>query len=397
MQAYQQLQNLFQYFRKAVNTKLTNELLRNKEVLNNKLKLEIEQYLERECHNIEDITFHQIVKNTRFWSSEIQKIINHKLEKPTRMPNETVMAFNLREATSLIPSFDGSASNLASFIDAVNFLADITPENQVATAIKFIKIKLTGKARKGLRTNVNTFGDLIADLERRCKSKETPMSLEAKLRQLNPSNKSEFCDAVENITQDLKCLYLDQGVPDDTANSLATAAGLNTLIEKIQCNNTKVMLMSGDYPDIQLATQKVRQYNKDSNTNNVFTVQHHNYQHDRGRGGRHNKSFPINNYTTQQHYRGRGRRGNNNFRSNFRGNRNFNFRNGDYGHANSRPHYNNNNNNNQNTYPRHRDNRIYVVNQDQPGIEAPLNNQQTNGSQPNSRVPLNFLDTGYTQ
>lgn len=380
MQAYQQLQNLYQYLKKAVNTKLTCELLKEKEKLNNKLKLEIEQVLQVECHRIEDKEFHQIVKNTRYWNAEIQRIINHKLEilqlhttihktsqihslggiakttitcehapkvlsktlfknkdksnssrDSSIMPGDT-MAFNLKDATALIPSFDGSASNLPSFIDAVNLLAELTPESQVATAIKFIKIKLTGKARQGLPANINTFDDLIADIQRRCKSKETPKSLEAKFNQLNPANKNEFCDAVENITQDLKSLYLDQGVPTDTANSLATTAGLNALIEKIHCRDTQLILKAGNFTDIQSATQKVRQYvnNNPTTANNIFMTQHRNHRQGRGRGGRYDaniSSTPIRGANRQIPWR-------NNF-NNFRNNNSFHTNNR-FSHSNFR-------------------------------------------------------------
>ena len=78
MQSYSELQKLYKYFKKAINTKLSHEL--NKEKLNNALKSDIENFVRAEHSSIPELELHTIVKNTRYWNFEIQRLINHKLE-----------------------------------------------------------------------------------------------------------------------------------------------------------------------------------------------------------------------------------------------------------------------------------------------------------------------------
>ncbi|XP_058456724.1 TBC1 domain family member 31 [Malaya genurostris] len=76
--------------------------------------------------------------------------------------------FDVKQATAIVPMYDGSADSLSSFTDAVSLLAELTPANQLATALKFVKTRLTGKARLGLG-NCDTLQALADDVERRCK------------------------------------------------------------------------------------------------------------------------------------------------------------------------------------------------------------------------------------
>lgn len=65
MQSYEQLHRLYKYFKKAINTRLTPDLLREREKLNHNLKNEIEIYLQENLHHIEDTEFNIIVKKIK--------------------------------------------------------------------------------------------------------------------------------------------------------------------------------------------------------------------------------------------------------------------------------------------------------------------------------------------
>ena len=185
MQSYSELQKLYKYFKKAINTKLSPELLRNKEKLNNALKSDIECYVRAEHSSIPELELHTIVKNTRYWNFEIQRLINHKLElislhtsvnkntkslggiakttvtyerkpklKPQNSLNKTMAnpepAFDIRQATAIVQPYDGAPVGLDTFIDSVNLLKELTAAAHLQMALRFIRTRLSGKARTGL-------------------------------------------------------------------------------------------------------------------------------------------------------------------------------------------------------------------------------------------------------
>lgn len=284
MQAYWELERLFQYFKKAINT---YELLRKKEKLNQNLILKIETFLQTEYNELIDDDFHTIVKNSRHWNYEIKRIIKHKIEiikiqaakteTGSRLPmknfaNTTKMAdVDIRRATSLVPMYDGSSDQLESFVDALNLLAEITPADQTATAVRYVKTRLTKRARLGLSNNLATIQDIINDLNARCKSQEKPESLIAKLKQIKKSTTTEFCDEIENLTLKLKSLYMEKQIPEDVANSMATKVGLESLINGIPSSETKIILKAGNFTNIQEAILKVNENTSSQNAQVLFT------------------------------------------------------------------------------------------------------------------------------
>lgn len=49
--------------------------------------------------------------------------------------------------------YDGTPENLDAFVDAATLLKDYVAADQVATAVRFLETRLTGKARLGLAQN----------------------------------------------------------------------------------------------------------------------------------------------------------------------------------------------------------------------------------------------------
>lgn len=168
------------------------------------------------------------------------------------------MPFDIKTATALVQPYDGSADGLEAFIDAKNLLAEIIDANQIPTTVKFLKTRLTGKARFELSTNTNTIEALIQDVKQRCISKTTPENLTAKLKTVKLQGSVEnFCDEVDLLTSKLKSAYIQQKVPEETANSMATKVGIDTLINGSNSQETKIILKAGAFSDIKNAIQKV--------------------------------------------------------------------------------------------------------------------------------------------
>lgn len=210
--------------------------------------------------------------------------------KPVTMP------FEIKEATALVQTYDGSADGLGAFVDSVNLLAELTPDDQVPTAIKFLKTRLTGKARLGLPEAIKTIDALAQDVKRRCASKITPENITAKLKAVRQKGSAEtFCDEVESLTTKLKAVYIQSNIPEPVANNMATKAGVETLVNGTNSQETKIILKAGTFTDIKDAIQKVLD-NTNSNATQVlsFNARGNNYhqgQNQRYRNNRGNRRF----------------------------------------------------------------------------------------------------------
>ena len=304
MQSYSELQKLYKYFKKAINTKLSPELLRNKEKLNNALKSDIESYVRAEYSAIPELELHTIVKNTRYWNFEIQRLIKHKLEitslhtsvnkttkslggiakttvtcerksklKPQTSLNRTMAnpdpVFDIRQATALVQPYDGAPAGLDTFVDSVNLLKDLTPAAQLPMAMKFIKTRLSGKARIGLPENLQSIDELIEIITTKCEDNTTPENILSKMNAIKQrGSMNGFCEEIESLCSKLENTYIKQRVPATVAKSMSTKAGLNALINGINTPETKLILKAGNFTSIKEAIQKAQE-NSTENTNSA--------------------------------------------------------------------------------------------------------------------------------
>ena len=169
-------------------------------------------------------------------------------------------AFDIRTATAIVNVYDGSAENLDAFIDAVTLLNQLTPEAQKTIMCKFIKTRLTAKARVGMNAQLNTAEALIADVKLRCEIKVTPENLLAKMRSMKTKGSNEvFQQELETLSNKLKASYLEQMIPEPVAARMATKAGVDTLINQASSLEEKLILKTGSFSSIQEAIQKVNE------------------------------------------------------------------------------------------------------------------------------------------
>lgn len=385
MQSYIQLQELYKYCKKAVNTKLTAELLRKKEKLKQTLKSEVENYLQKEYSQIDDADFHKIVKNSRFWSAEIQRIINNKLEiielhtkvhktshahslsgiakttvtyehipkttqhnqspgNKTKMTTETTTSFDVRTATAVIQQYDGASDGLQAFVDSANLIKELTVPGQQPMLLKFLKTRVTGKARIGLPENINSFDEFIKNIKERCQDTTSPDQILAKLKSIKQKeNLDSFCEQVETLTDKLKNIYLQQKIPAEVANKMVKKAAVDALISGVSNTETRTILKAGSFDNVKEAIQKVQEngtINQNHAILNFSTRGHHRQGGNKTTGFRQHNRQNFNNFRgNNNRFRGNGNRHGGNFRGNFQ--RNFPNQNNNY----PRPRFNNNRNN----------------------------------------------------
>lgn len=132
------------------------------------------------------------------------------------------------------------------------------PANK-AVALKFLRTRLTGKARLGLNNNYADITALVNDVKAKCEQKTSPEELLAKLNAIKERDHEKVCDLVDSLTAKLSALYMADNIPADVAHKMATKAGVDTLQKKITNHDLKIILKAGSFTTVQQAIQKVRE------------------------------------------------------------------------------------------------------------------------------------------
>lgn len=256
--------------------------------------------------------------------SPIQPIISNKMAK-----------VDIKLGTALVQPYDGAPDKLNAFLDAVSLFKDsvdtefeaATPAQKTAanaTVLKFIKTRLTGTARQVIN-GAETLEEILQKLKTQCASKQNSDSVRAKLKALKQKGQiSDFCDQVEQLTLQLASTYMEETIPANKANEMATKVGVETLISGVKNNDMKIILKAGTFTKINEATQKAQQYDtgdeKPSSSHvQIFAARGKHNMQNRGRGkytggrGNYYNKYPNFQNNQQQNrfsnYRGQGNRG----------------------------------------------------------------------------------------
>lgn len=201
-------------------------------------------------------------RNTNYTFKTLARlaIICRKLRKDPIQSNTMAEQFDIKTATAIVQTYDGCSANLNTFIDGANLLKEFTSRNHMEMAAKFLKTRLTGKARQGLPEDVKTIDDIIADVKARCTETITAQNIMAKLKASSQKNDLEkFCTDVDSLTTQLQNIYVSQKIPTEIAKSMAAKAGIDTLINGIKNTETKIILKAGNYSSVREAIQKVNE------------------------------------------------------------------------------------------------------------------------------------------
>lgn len=242
----------------------------------------------------------------------------------------TMPSFDVKSATAIVQPYDGSHDALNTFVDSANLLKELTSEEHMAVAIRFIKTRLTGKARLGLPDVLNSIDELINDVKTRCKGTVTSESIVAKLKGTKQRGDTEkFCNTIEYLCNQLQATYVEIGVPAAVAKQMATKAGVEALTSGVSNNETRIILKAGTFADVNQAIQKVTENATTNNDTQILaykanprhTERNHFSNQTQNRFQNYNRNrygFRNQGYRQQQpHYR-------NNFNGNYPRNQQFN-------------------------------------------------------------------------
>lgn len=411
MNEYEQLKQLHTYVKKSINTTIKENTLRSKlkecdelyKILEIKFYENIDQFSEEDSN--------LFIANANKWYIEIKNIVKSKLEKlhlkkqsRTKTTFSTCRAaktkqytmteanetgFDLRQATSLLQPYDGSATGLDAFIDSAKLLGELIQPTHMAMAVKFIRTRLSGKARSGLPDTLVTINDIIDHVKNKCRDIAIPETIIAKLNSTKQRGQiTSFCEDIENLCIKLENSYIVQKVPEEVAKAMTTKAGVNALINGTSASETKLILKAGNFASIKDALQKVQEFSIDNSSNSqIFNIR--NKQNNARPNAFNRNNFRGNGFNRSRDFRNYSRGG-----YSSRNNRSFS---GRY----QRGGYNNHGRYNNDRPGFDRRNRMYLVNIDQPnGQSQPIhqNREVQRGvsnrmvSQQNQQQERHFLD-----
>lgn len=269
--AFRKLQLLANNVKKSIYNKNTKEtLVRQLEEING-LHSQIEQKID-ETTLLENRELNHIIKLSRQLHYETSTILTNKLKIFFFKMPET--SFDIKTATALVQPYDGLPAGLDAFVDAVNLLGELIQQTQIGTAIKFVKTRLTGRARSALPETITTLTQIVDAVKQNCASTETPESISAKLKALKTKgDPTKYLDEVESLTSKLTSLYVQSSVPINIATKMATKVGVDNLISNSTDSETRIIMKAAEFSSIQTAIQKFNESTTCAQPSQIFTAQ----------------------------------------------------------------------------------------------------------------------------
>lgn len=303
------LQTILANFNKSPNRRYLRSTVHEKQKITEQIYKQILLLVK----NTEKTTAEYVIKVAEDLKNSIITFIETRLNQPSLPKFKTIaksfikfttlfknshqkMAFDIKQASTLVEVFDGNPEKTEAFVDAANLLIELTPANQHPTLFKFLKTRLAGQARQALQGQLNDDPALLVQsVEQKCVSRQTPETIIAKMKNVKQRGQADtFCNEIETLTTKLNSLYVQQKIPADVACKMATKAGVESLIAGTNNPEIKLILKASSFNTIGDAIQKTLE-NCVSPTNSVLHfTRNRNGPNGRGRGN---------------NFRSRGRRG----------------------------------------------------------------------------------------
>lgn len=313
-----------------------------------------------------------------------------------KIDTNNTMSFDIRGAGTLVPIYDGNTDGLNAFIDAVELLESITDAAQQDTLRKFLKTRVTGKARDTLTGNITDIKQFLEDLKQHCQPTATSESVTAQLRSLK-----QGITKVDTYTEKVSelCRKLVQALNKETNNAsiskkIAEKFALEAMIAGLSNPETSIILKAGNFGSLAEATAKAISVDEPVAKPILAIMSRNNGNQNNydNRNGYQNNN--TGNFTGG--YRG-GNNSYNNRNNNNYGNRNYNNFNRNFNHNNRQNNFNNNGfsrqNNNQNNANNNRNSNQNYNNRRANGNQGyqNRNDQQLNHQ---NRNQINYIETG---
>lgn len=181
----------------------------------------------------------------------------------------TKMVFDIRTATSLVQHYNGNHDDTEVFLESIDLLDELTPEDQKTTMVKFIKTRITGKAKYAITEDITT----IALIKEKIKSKfSTRLSTDALLAQLRSCRQggkkiTDFANQIEDLSRQLTRALISEGVASgESAEKLAEKFSIQAFTENLANPETSLILKASNLSTISQTAAKAITVDKPQST-----------------------------------------------------------------------------------------------------------------------------------
>lgn len=252
----EELKKILVNFNKNKSRQYTNKTLQEKketvEFLLNEAKALVTVPTDAETiKNIKD-TYCRI-RNT---ADSIQILIDTQIKE---INNTRMASFDIKTATALLKPYDGNHEETEAFIESLELLDELTPADQKSTMIKFIKTRVSGKARYVITDEMTSVSLIKAKLRQKFTTKISSEAVLAQLKACRQGNKTleDYALQMENLTRQLTKAYIHEDIATgEAAEKLAEKAAVHTFAKNISNPETSLILRAGNFTTVAEITTK---------------------------------------------------------------------------------------------------------------------------------------------
>ncbi|KAI4470028.1 hypothetical protein MML48_1g03798 [Holotrichia oblita] len=269
--------------------------------LTNKKLLDLEQYmvqleqleleLSKHAENIE------IACNIKIYSTGIRSTITEtRIILEGRLDIEISMeSFNLKTASSLLPSMDGNEDTTKQLVDSVNLYETfLKPEDKKHLINYVLKTRLSENAKIRLNKTYDTVDSLVSDIQKNFITKKSATTISNQLHNAKQFSKSigEFGSEIEQLFSDLT---LAQAENDEnlvkSLRSVNEKIALNSFCNGIRNHELRTILKARNCTTLKEAINTAidEEKNKPSSSN-IFSYNNRGYTNYRSNRGQRNSN-----------------------------------------------------------------------------------------------------------
>lgn len=253
------LEQTLSNFEKSKHRGYTEKTLDEKETSVNTLlaKAESLKPISTNLQNVQRVS--ELFKRATESGKHIRELIREQREPPENKTPETKMTFDIKMATALVATYNGKEEDTESFLESITLLNELTQEGDKETMLKFIKTRITGKAKYAISANIETLDALKTKLQQKFSTRLSSDAILAQLKSTQQSNKKlpDFITQIENLAGQLTRAFIVENVATgESAEKLAEKFAMQALIDNIANPETSLILKATNYTNLFDITAK---------------------------------------------------------------------------------------------------------------------------------------------
>ena len=277
----QALDKVLVNLKKAPHRAYKRETLINKKIETKELLEQINDILLWLENIVEEQIFYDKNRQAKLLSGQIYYLIDEKLanldfEKIPRIKTIFLVILaiakfkkfkmaNLNETiktvSALMPQYDGTADKLTSVLDALEIVKTLQTDANKQTIVGVVLTKLDTKVRHSFGQKPENV-DAIIEVLKQTVTKIPPETIIAKLATCKQKESlTDFIKEIEMLSIQLENAYITKQIPPGVAKDLAAKEAIKNMANGLKVEQTKLVLLAGNFTQLSDATNKVLEVN----------------------------------------------------------------------------------------------------------------------------------------